>query len=184
MAKIDGNHLSELMIRTQAGDKRAYIELLHSIEQVIIPYLYKRIFNKNAIDDILQIILIAVDKAKASYRPDAPFLPWLYAIAQYKVIDYIRAEERKNSTETEFEPISETFSAPETNKDTEDAIELIHKALADLPEKKRQVVQLLKIEGYSLEEVAEKTGMTKANVKVVAHRAYKDMRITIEKLDK
>lgn len=184
MAKIDGSILSELMIKTQAGDKRSYAELLHAIEQILTPYLYKRIFDKAAIDDILQIILIAVDKAKATYKPDAPFLPWLYAIAQYKIVDYIRTEERKNNRETEFEPISETFSSFESNKEAEDAIELIHKALETLADKPKKVVTLLKIEGYNLEEVANKMGLSKANIKIIAHRAYKDMRTTIEKLDK
>ncbi len=184
MAKITDSTLSHLMARSQQGDKQAYTQLLTSLQSILQEYLYKRIFDPSSVDDVLQNILIAVDKAKATYTPSKPFYPWLYAIAQYKVIDYIRQQERKIAKETEFEPISETFCAPETNKETEEAFELIHLALEKLPEKKRNIVTLLKIEGYSIEEVAEKTGISIANVKVTAHRAYKDMRLTIEKLDK
>jgi RNA polymerase sigma-70 factor (ECF subfamily) len=44
----------------------------------------------------------------------------------------------------------------------------------------REVIRLLKIEGYSVAEIAEKTGRSRASVKVTAHRGYKALRRLLE----
>jgi RNA polymerase sigma-70 factor (ECF subfamily) len=55
-------------------------------------------------------------------------------------------------------------------------------ALQQLPDKQRRVVELLKLEGFSVKEAALKLGMTESALKVSAHRAYKAMKVFLLKL--
>ena len=49
-------------------------------------------------------------------------------------------------------------------------------ALASLPEKQRQVIKLLKVQGMSVKEVSVATGMSESSVKVTAFRGYEAIR--------
>ena len=56
-----------------------------------------------------------------------------------------------------------------STKDIEDAFD-------SLPDQQKKVVELMKIKGYSAEEVSQKTGMSVSAVKVSAHRALQKIR--------
>jgi RNA polymerase sigma-70 factor (ECF subfamily) len=51
--------------------------------------------------------------------------------------------------------------------------------LALLSDGEREVVEMLKVAGLSLEEVARATSCTVGSVKQKAHRAYKKLRVTL-----
>jgi RNA polymerase sigma-70 factor (ECF subfamily) len=48
--------------------------------------------------------------------------------------------------------------------------------LAPLPQSQREVVEMLKVSGLSLEEVARATSLSVGSVKQKAHRAYETLR--------
>ena len=56
----------------------------------------------------------------------------------------------------------------------------VRRAVAGLPDRQRQVIELLKFEDLSVRDVAARLGMSEANVKVTAHRGYRALRRLIE----
>ena len=54
--------------------------------------------------------------------------------------------------------------------------EKLDRALEKLPIKQRNIIQLLKLEGFTVKEIAKKTGMSESSIKVSAHRGYKNLR--------
>ena len=69
----------------------------------------------------------------------------------------------------------------EKNPDRWNERQLIHKAMARLPEKQRTVLHLKDIEGYSTKEVAEILETDEANVRTILSRSRKALREIIEK---
>lgn len=164
--------LAQLMHKAQEGDKAAYSQLLHTIIPIIKGFIYNRIGRGDDHDDILQEILLGIHRASHTYNTERPFKNWMFAIANYKVKDYLRAHYRHNShKEVDFANIEDFIESPVTYDDSPS--EILNEALSILPEKQRDIVYKMKIEGYSAKEVAEIMGMSTANVKVIAHRAYK-----------
>ena len=53
----------------------------------------------------------------------------------------------------------------------------IDKAMNKLNTREQTVLNLLKIEGQSVNQVAEQLNLTESNVKVIAHRAYTSLKI-------
>ena len=92
------------------------------------------------------------------------------------MVDYMRKLGRQQANEINDQEL-ETFLADKTNS-PEEALsgKDIQQALTRLPEKQRQILLLVKVEGYSMAETAQKLGMTETAVKVSAHRAYKKMK--------
>ncbi len=165
----------QLMIKAQLGDSAAYKELLSGVSLFLKNYLRKRIFEKSEIEEVLQEILMAVHKSLHTYDSNKAFMSWLLAITEYKVVDFIR-EFKKHSVETDLEPVSRFFAG--TYADSDLRID-IDRAMNKLPERERKVLTLLKIEGQSAQEIAEKLDLTEANVKVIAHRAYHQLRLRL-----
>ena len=98
------------------------------------------------------------------------------AIALHRLIDSRRKLRRVRAREQLGGPESEDVRSGANSAPYQLIFDGLHRALASLSGKQRQVIQLLKWEGFSVREVAERTGMSESSVKVTAHRGYRLLR--------
>lgn len=154
----------------QAGDKHAYRKLLSEIAPYIRNVLTPSLANADAADDIAQEVLISVHKSLKTYSADKNFKPWLSAIINFRRTDYLRKYYSKRDDHKTSLDNPEYIVANVTNSNHAGELKDIESALSELPEKQRQIFQLMKIEGYTAEEVANKMDMNVSAVKVSAHR--------------
>ncbi len=165
----------ELMKASQLGDSTSYKQLLTEITPFIKSYLYKKIFQKEAVEDVAQEVLMAIHKARHTYDPSQEFENWMYGISKFKFIDYVRKHTKKNDLEVFIEGF-ETFLADDTNKIDNGVSKDIEKALNILSDKQKQIIILTKLKGYSMIEVAKELDMSESAVKTNSHRAFKKMK--------
>ncbi|MFN7729804.1 MAG: RNA polymerase sigma factor [Bdellovibrio sp.] len=165
----------QLMVLAQKGEAAAYGELLLELSSFLKNYLRKRIFNQNEIEEVVQEILMAVHKSLHTYQQEKSFMSWLLAIAEYKIVDYIRSF-KKHSEHVDFESIA-TFVAT-TSADPDLKID-IERAIDRLNVREKTVLTLLKIQGQAISEIAKELDLTEANVKVIAHRAYNNLKVAL-----
>jgi RNA polymerase sigma-70 factor, ECF subfamily len=172
--------LEGLMRRALAGDKAAYAELLRETARLLRPYFSKRLSFESEVDDLLQETLISIHKARHTYDGQRPYKPWVYAIAKFRLQDFLRmhyADQLRHAQE---------LSGLESDSQDDVTVtgisyESISAVVEKLPEKQAAIVRLLHHDGYTAREVAEKLGMSESAVKVAAHRAYKILRQTLER---
>lgn len=166
----------EWAIAAQGGDKRAYTLLLQSIAPYIRNVVIGSLANPTAAEDIMQEVLISVHKSLSTYQPDRPFKPWLMAIVNFRRTDYLRKHyaQRRDKTTTTDENY-EFESSNVTNPAHAGELKDIENALASLPEQQQRIFKMIKIEGYSAQEVANEMNMNESAVKVSAHRAMKKL---------
>lgn len=162
-----------LATSAQTGDVAAYRELLTGLYSFLKNYLQKRIFERSDIEEVTQEILMAVHKSLHTFDPQKSFMSWLLAITEYKVVDYLR-ELKKHSSQSDFDSLSNFFSGTQADSDLRIDID---KAMNRLNARERTVLKLLKVEGQSVNEVANQLNLTEGNVKIIAHRAYTNLRI-------
>jgi RNA polymerase sigma-70 factor, ECF subfamily len=172
---------SQLMARTQDGDRDAYRVLLEDIT----PYLRalaSRCFREGAdIEDAVQDVLLTIHAVRHAYDPGRPFGPWLVAIANRRIIDRLRRQMRARSREIELTAAHETFSAHPANLqsnfgDTSADEAVLHAAIEHLPPDQRQAIRLLKLKEMSLSEASAASGKSVSALKVATHRAIKSLR--------
>jgi len=178
--------LDEKMIVAQSGDAKIYSEVLQEISILARKIISARVNKKDDIEDIIQEILISVHKSRHTYDGARPFKPWVRAIISFRLNDYFRKYYKTADKEyVDYDSVSEQLFEPSSQENVTfngyDR-ELINKALANLPEKQRNIVKLMKIEGYTAKEVADQLGMSISAVKVSAHRSYKKLKDELEKL--
>ncbi len=163
-----------------AGDQQAYATLLQETARLLRPFLSKRLYSGNEVDDVLQEILISIHKARHTYDGQRPYKPWVYAIAKFRLHDYLRAhyaDELRHAID-----ISEVENdLQEVVTETPLSYESISGEIQNLPAKQATILQLMHQEGYTAKEVAQRIGMTESAVKVAAHRAYKVLRKKLER---
>lgn len=171
----ESEHWQDLAAKAQKGDAAAYRKLLSELVPVIRRTIIRSLPNPQVADDVVQEVLISVHKALHTYDIRRPFMPWVQSIINFRKTDYLRQHyaARDNIKVSLDDPDTPDYlitrSHDGTVKDIEDAFEA-------LPAKQKKVVELMKIKGYSAEEVSEKTGMSVSAVKVSAHRALQKIR--------
>ena len=169
-----------LMRQAQDGDQHAYAELLRETSRLLRPFLAKRLGFSAEVDDLLQEILISIHKARHTYDCIRPYKPWVYAIAKFRLQDYLRAHYSDQlHRAVDFDELEEIL--PEHVTETDFSYESISGEVHKLPEKQATILRLMHQEGYTAKEVAEKLGMNESAVKVAAHRAYKVLREKLER---
>ena len=166
---------SDIAAKAQKGDAAAYRSLLSDLVPIIRRTIIKSLPNPQHADDVVQEILISVHKALHTYDPKRPFMPWVQSIINFRKTDYLRQHysQRENVKISLDDPDTPDYLVISghngSTKDIEDAFE-------SLPDQQKKVVELMKIKGYSAEEVSKKTGMSVSAVKVSAHRALQKIK--------
>lgn len=156
-----------LMIASVAGDARAYRALLHLSASRLRAYFRHRLSGRDAdVEDLVQETLLAIHNKRASYLPSLPFAPWLYAIARYRLIDFLRREGRRATV-----PLD---NVPDLSVDDQSEAVLaeidIDRLLDGLSPKQAAAIRLTRIDGLSVREAAEQSGQSEPAVKVNVHR--------------
>ncbi|HUJ32673.1 MAG TPA: RNA polymerase sigma factor [Candidatus Acidoferrum sp.] len=163
--------LETLMARYQAGDFAAATALIDHVSPQLHRFFVVQFASRADADDLLQETWLRIHKVRRTYRPGEPLLPWFYAIARHVRVDHYRKAIRITARERKLEEMSEAAAAHE-----EFGTDELEALLAPLPESQREVIEMLKVAGMSLEEVARATSSSVGSVKQKAHRAYEKLR--------
>ncbi len=129
-----------------------------------------------AIDDVVQETLLTVHRARATYDPARPFLPWLRAIAQRRAIDALRRTGRRPREVHDplaYEAGVDDGPLPGHALAVVERDRILGAAVARLPEGQRQAIEHIALRELSLDEASASTGRTKGALKVNFHRALK-----------
>jgi RNA polymerase sigma-70 factor (ECF subfamily) len=160
------------MVAYQQSDPGAATALVTQLSPPIFKFFLGQCRNRAEAEDLLQDFWLRIHKARATFRPGEPLLPWMYAIARRVRVDRYR----KTKGSREHEVLSEQLPEKASQEPTRQTTPKISEMLKSLPESQREVLLLLKVSGLSLDEVARATGVSIGSVKQKAHRAYESLR--------
>ena len=162
--------------KAQGGDKQAYNQLLTALIPYIRNVLTPRLANIDWAEEITQEVLISVHKSLNTYSPEKPFKPWIMAIINFRRTDFLRKHyNKRDNAKTTLDDVDFQKSHV-TNPQHAGEYKDVEKALEELPEKQRKVFEMIKIKGFTAQEVANETGMSVSAVKVSAHRTLKRLK--------
>jgi len=158
------------MRQALAGDGAAYHRLLKAVTPVLRAAARRGLARAgqpiDQAEDIVQDILLAVHLKRHTWDVEAPFAPWLFAIARNKLIDALRRRGRRifvsidDFAETiPDKPAAETASASE-----------VAAHLQSLPSRQREVLQAIAVDSASIKDTAAKFAMSEGAVRVALHR--------------
>ncbi len=169
---IESSALDALMLLARDGDGKAMGRLLTELSPKLRGFIRRQLFHSGRTDpadneDLLQVTLLAIHAKQHTYDPAQSLGGWVYAIARYKVVDYLRAtrhyQEDVPIDQADQLAASDDHEAAEANLD-------LSVVLGHLPARTRALIRATKIDRMGMAEVAHRAGMSEAAVKVAVHR--------------
>ena len=165
----------------EAGDQKAYAELMDRYRDSIYFMLLKMVNNK---DDAEDLTIEAFGKAfnrLGQYTPNYAFSTWLFKIASNNCIDFIR-KKKKNvlSIDNKFESdegdslsidLKSAMLDPEEKIIKKQKILLMHEVVTKLKPRYRELIELRYFKEYSYEEISEQLEIPLGTVKAQLFRA-------------
>jgi RNA polymerase sigma-70 factor (ECF subfamily) len=159
------------MALVQAGDREAYRALLDDLGPELRVFLRRRLANLQEVDDVYQEVLLAIHVSRHTYDPRRRVEPWAFAIAGHVVARHLRRSKRRATREV----LVDVLPAERVGRGGPSCAEL-GEALARLPRRQRQAVELLEFAGLSVDVAAIRAGTTVGALRVRAHRAQRTLR--------
>jgi RNA polymerase sigma-70 factor, ECF subfamily len=152
MASLESSD-SLLLQRIASGDRDAFETLYGRYARSVFGLALRRLGDRGRAEDAVQETFASIWRAAKSYRPErGPGAPWLYAVARNAIFDRGRAR---------AEPVAEGPDEPAKGPGPPELAERewvawrMHRALAELPERERTVVELAYWSELSQSEIAE-----------------------------
>ncbi|MDX6485509.1 MAG: hypothetical protein QOF43_662 [Gaiellaceae bacterium] len=144
---------TDLLVLVAERDREAFEALYRRYVRTVYGLALRRLRDRQRAEDAVQETFTAVWRSAGSYRPDrGPAAPWLFAVARNAIVDRLRARSEP-ATEAPDSPSGEP--GPADRAETSFVSWRVHRALEELPEKEREVVELAYWSGLSQTEVAD-----------------------------
>lgn len=172
--------LPRIIAQAQAGDVGAFTELYTRYAGHILRYLYGRIREPEAAQDLTQEVFLRVLKGIGGfeYRGEKSFLGWLYTIAGNVLIGQAR---RKNPISTPLDDGVE-IADPHGQEAVHSISErlALRQAIGRLTEDQQQVLVLKFFADMTNNEIAQTIGRSEGAVKALQHRALNALQLILE----
>ncbi len=187
----------ELLERLRSGDEGAFSELVRRYHAALVRLARFYVANEASAEDVAQDTWIAVLRGVDRFEGRSSFKTWLLRVCanrarttglrESRVIPAGVADPGPSVSPQRFDPAG-TWSEPpapftdsvESRLDNQRVVAEVRTAIEDLGEPQRTVVTLRDVEGLSTEEVAQLTGLTDGNVRVILHRGRAKVRAAVE----
>lgn len=163
---------AELVRRACDGDDRAFAGLYERYARVIHGVLLARVPRAD-VDDLVQDVFLAAWNRMAGLRDPAAFGGWLMTIARNRATDFHRRS-------PEVVDLPEDLPAHDATAERAEALRLLD-VVRTLPDAYRETLVMRLVEGLTGPEIAQRTGLTPASVRVNLHRGFKLLRQKLER---
>src|SRR5919198_3256934 len=153
----------ELLQRIAKQDKEAFDMLYERYLRPVYGLALRRLADRTQAEDAVQETFAAVWRSARSYRPErGPGGPWLYAVARNAIIDRSRA---RNEPAVEAPDQESHELGPAERAEASWTAWRVHRALEELSQHERSIIELAYWGGLSQSEVAEYLGIPLGTVK-------------------
>ena len=175
----------ELMVEYQRGSRGAIEVIFLRYQKLILNFSLRFLGNRADAEDVTSEVFLGIVSGKSGYIPQsaAKFSTWLYTVARNACLSKIRRRKNVFSLFSKM-PASgeeEEWDVPDTNTPADELHKKevehqVKKAVQQLSLPQREVFVLREFHGLSYDDIAQSTGHSLANVKVLLFRAREELR--------
>jgi RNA polymerase sigma-70 factor, ECF subfamily len=170
---------SDLVERVRGGDSRAFDLLVTRHMRRAFSVAYRVLGHREDAEDLVQEAFLTVLERIDTFEAGRSFGPWFYRILVNRGLNLRKA---RTVRQTMALPLELASAEPLPDRAAEQA-ELqtrLRRAMEELPEKQRIVVQLFEVEGFSGAEIAEILDLPAGTVRFHLHQARQALRGALE----
>ena len=169
-----------LLRKAQKGYERAFQTILETYEGPVYNYVLRMVGDRALAEDLTQEIFLRIYQGLAGFSLRCRFTTWLFQVAKNRVLDELRARERKPQSVVTLEdlPPLEVVDAP---PERVEAIDAVWRAVALLNPDLKMALLLRDVVGLSYTEIADSLEITLATVKWRIFKAREEVQLALER---
>ena len=170
-------------VRAAQADPAAFGTLYRRYLDRVYGYCFYLLGDHHDAEDATERTFLAALAAIGRYRDEgASFRSWLFRIAHNQLANALRArsQQRTSALDAVPEPMA-SVGDPERLAGLADDARRLRAAVAALSDDRRQVVVLRFVDGLSAREIGEVLGRSEGAVRVLQHRALRDLATLLER---
>ena len=167
----------ELMLQVRNGAAEGLGVLFDRYQAPLFNFYLRLTGQRMLSEDLVQEVFLRILKYRSSYHPGNPFRAWVYRIARNARTDHLRKQHPQVTWEPEMSPTVQ----PHDPARQQESI-LLDRALMQMPEEKRELLVLSRLQELKHEEIAGLLGCEVGTVKVRVHRALQELKEIFHRL--
>ena len=169
----EDQHLRERMREYQGGRFEAFDEIYASAAPALRRYLLSQARDAARADDLVQETFLQIHRARHTFDPSYPLMPWAIAIARHVWLMDRRTRSRRpwaleDVATMELPVRAEASSLPDRSD--------VRRALAQVAPARREAVIQHHLLGFSFKEIAERSGIAETAAKLRSSRGMAELR--------
>jgi len=173
----------DLVIQARRGDEVALRTLVERAYPTVRRWALVQLGDPADADDLTQDVLIQMIRKLDTFHGDARFESWLYSMTRNAATDRFRRERR--SRRVSDDPRAHLHVLPTPSPDPSRRVEVrelevtLEAFFNTLPERQRQIFDLVELQGLTASEVAELVGVEPVSVRAHVFKARRALRARI-----
>ena len=184
----------ELVARTQAGDARAFDELVVKYTPRLYGLVYNMTSNHEDANDLLQDIFAKAYRSISGFRGKSSFYTWIHSIAVNMTINFLKKRGRRFQmslddvdlniqNDKEFIELTAS-SSPVREADLGELQQRLNVAMQKLSPEHRAVVTMFDIQGMPHAEISKILGVSEGTVRSRLFYAHRQLQAYLEEFRK
>ncbi len=165
----------QLIESIRAGDRAAFGTLVQGYLPRALALALRILRNREDAEDLVQDAFLSALRHIDRFEPTRPFWPWLSRIIVNRGFD-LSAARAIRSTDALGDDVADRRSTPAGDVERSDVFAQVRQAMAALPPRRRLVIELSELEGFSVAEIADVIDATPATVRWHLHVARHQLR--------
>jgi len=172
----DALHLErELLTRVQNGEREAFGQVVERHLPRAMALAMRLLRHREDAEDLVQDAFLAALQHIDSFDQSRPFWPWLSRIIVNRGLD-VAASRSVRMAEALGDDLSDSSPSPADVAERGEIRDEFRRTLTALPERRRLVVQLFEIDGFSVAEIAKLLDSSPATLRWHLHMARRQLR--------
>ena len=170
---------AQLASRAAAGDDAAFTTLVTRFQPAVFRWALIFARDPDEAEDITQEVFVRTHRQIGNYRSDGPLEAWLYRITRRAATQMRRTRKRRGrlALTPAARPVRDVYTTdPGGRVDRERAATVIRELFAELPQRQREIFDLVDLQGLSPGEAAERTGIKPVSVRASLFKARRAIR--------
>ena len=193
--RVDYQNTQEgaLVRRAQTGDESAFQELVEKYQSKVFSIIHGIVRQRNDVEDIAQQVFAKVFFSIRNFDFRSSLITWIYKITVNECFDYLRKKKvrklvyESDLSEDEVRRVENTEPNVDRQVPADASLagrDYVTKLLSRVSEEERMLLMMKEVEGYSVEELAAKTGMNENTIKVKLFRARQKLVKAAQRLER
>lgn len=166
-------------LRDPQTKEQAFAKVVEMYSARLYWHIRRMVLNHEDANDLLQNTFLKAWKVIEQFRGDSLIYTWLYQIATYESLSFVRRESKREEGRVEINEENDYLMENLANDpffDGDEAIVQFERALLDLPEKQKLVFELRYYDEMPYEEISQVTGTSVGALKATYHHALKKVK--------